>query len=430
MAVGSWLRVLAAGAAVLTLAGCTKADRAVLGAPGCPEGGSALLGPSRAAAGTAWAWEPGFGAPAGAAEEGPVPGWTDVVSIADVGHTTVAVRADGTVWSYGTNVGGSLGHGSLERIYEAQPRRVAGIEDARAVYGSGATFYVVLRDGTVLAWGQDRFLVRAGNREGHGGVALPQRVPGLKDVVSVGSGTLNVFATRSDGRVRGWGINLTDVLGDTDGTRLTTIDGVDGVVGVASAGGAVVAVKADGRVCAWGNNAHGLLGVEPRGGQTGRPVLVPGLEDVVEVAGGSDVAYALDRAGVVRAWGRGVSGAVGDGDTSDHATAKPVRVTGLPEIRRIAAFGLTGLAIDTEGGLWGWGSGLILGRHAEKGAARPVRIPLPGPALDLSGRHVILKDAPLTVDPATVDSGTSEFENQIGNREGKFTGRTLDGRTS
>ncbi len=298
----------------------------------------------------------------------------------------MAVRADGTVWSYGTNVGGSLGHGSQERVHEAEPRQVTGIGPAHAVYSSGPTFYVVLRDGTVSAWGSDRFLVKGGKREGYDGVAVPERVSGAEDVVAMGPNLLNAFALRSDGRVLGWGINLTDVLGDRDGTRIGAVPDVGGVVDVAAAGEAVVTVKADGKVCAWGNNVHGLLAVEPTGGQSARPVHVAALKNIVQVAGGSDVAYALDRGGAVWAWGRGASGALGDGDTSDHASATPVRVTGLPEIRRVSASGLTGYAIDTEGGLWAWGSGTTLGKHA----ARPIRIPLPAPALDVSGHHAIV----------------------------------------
>ncbi|MEW5355393.1 RCC1 domain-containing protein [Streptomyces sp. 16-176A] len=387
-----WVRGVVFGVAVaLVVAGCSKADRAVLGAPRCPDGGrGARTAPAVARPGTVWTWAAHFGAPAGAEGRRAVPGWSDVVSVADSGSTTVAVRADGTVWSYGVNVDGSLGHGVRERGYEAEPRQVTGIGPARAVHNSGSTFYVVLRDGGVVAWGADRFLVRAGRRQGYDGVSVPQRVPGARNVVAMGPGLLNSFALRADGRVVGWGVNLTDVLGDTDGTRLRTVDGVSGAVGVASAGEAVVAVRADGRVCAWGGNAHGLLGVEPRGGQTGRPVRVPGPTHAVQVAGGDDVAYALDRDGAVWAWGRGASGALGDGDASDHASARPARVAGLPRIKRIAAYQLTAYAIDTEGGLWGWGSGLALGPNAPGGTAVPVRIPLPGPAEDVSGRHVIV----------------------------------------
>ncbi|MFD5495236.1 RCC1 domain-containing protein [Streptomyces sp. NPDC127091] len=394
--VGSvWLRVLVAGVAVLGLAGCSKADRAVIGAPGCPDGGSAgRPDPARPQTGAVWAYGPHSGLPDGARAGGAVPGWSDVVSVADSGYTTVAVKADGTVWAYGTNIKGSLGQGAHERVYEGEPRRVAGISDARSVHVGGETFFVVRRDGTVTAWGSQNILVNAGKREGHQGVPTPRTVPGAEDVVSMGPGSLTTFALRSDGRVLGWGINLTDVLGDEDGTGLTEVDGVEGVVDVASAGGAVVAVRGDGRVCAWGNNAHGLLGVEPHGGQTGRPVLVPGLENIVRVAGGEDLAFALDEDGAVWAWGRGASGVLGDGDTSEHSSAKPVRVRGLPAVRSIAAFQYTGLAVDTDGGLWGWGSGLVLGDHG-KGRAdgTPVRITVPGPVLEVSGRHVIVEAA-------------------------------------
>ncbi|MCT7352337.1 RCC1 repeat domain-containing protein [Streptomyces sp. 15-116A] len=388
-----WVRGVAVGVAVLAVAGCGKADRAVMAAPGCPKGAAARPEPRQAEAGSVYAFGPYFGAPKGF-REGPVPGLTEVVSLADSGHTTVAVRSDGTVWSYGTNVGGSLGHGSLDRVHEAEPRQVTGIGPARAVYSSGPTFFVVLRDGTVMAWGADRFLVRGGKREGDTGVAVPERVARAGDVVSMGPGELNVLALRGDGRVLGWGINLTDVLGDRNSTGIQTVPGVEGVVEVASAGEAVVALTAGGTVCAWGNNVHGLLGVEPTGGQSGRPVHVRGLKDIVQVAGGTDVAYALDRDGAVWAWGRGVSGALGDGKTAHHNAARPARVAGLPPIRRISAAQRTGYAIDTEGRLWGWGSGTVVGRHAgtTHGTARPVRIPLPGPVLDVSGHHAVLRD--------------------------------------
>ncbi|MGJ3559902.1 hypothetical protein ACR6C2_19495 [Streptomyces sp. INA 01156] len=70
--------------------------------------------------------------------------------------------------------------------------------------------------------------------------------------------------------------------------------------------------------------------MEPHGGQTGRPVLVPGLENIVRVAGGEDLAFALDEDGAVWAWGRGASGVLGDGDTSEHSSAKPVRCGAFP----------------------------------------------------------------------------------------------------
>jgi alpha-tubulin suppressor-like RCC1 family protein len=288
-----------------------------------------------------------------------------------------------------------LGDGDLGRHTVDIPQRVEGITDARSVHVVGDTALVVRADGSVLGWGGG-LLVHAGRRGTlHDDVATPVPVDGLADVVDIASGDLTAFALRGDGTVVGWGMNLTDLLGDQNSTSLTTIAGVEGVVSVASAGGAALAATADGAVCAWGNNAHGVLGVEPTGGQTGRPVEVAGLTGIVQVARGHDVAYALDSAGAVWAWGRGALGTLGDGVTADHVSAVPVVVAGLPPARWIGASGLTGLAVDTEGGLWGWGSTLALAPVAPDipGAVQPVRIPLPGPVLAVSGGHAIVGSA-------------------------------------
>jgi alpha-tubulin suppressor-like RCC1 family protein len=388
---------LAAGvAALLGLTGCSAADRAVLTAPPCRDVPGS---PPRtdAVPGTVYAWQPHFAAagtaPSSVGAAGPeaVPGWTDVVSVASSGHTTYAVRADGTVEAYGLGHQGSLGDGDLGRHATAAPQRVPGVTDARSVHVVGSAAFVVRADGTVLAWG-DGLLAHGGARDtGRDHVGSPIPIEGLRDVHAIADGDLTALALRTDGTVAGWGINLTDVLGDHDGTSLTTVKGISGVVSVALAGGAVVAARGDGSVCAWGNNVHGLLGVTPTGGQTGRPVAVPTLVDVEQVAGGADVAYARDRRGTVFAWGRGVSGALGDGRAEDHISAVPAPVAGLPPARWIGASGLTGYAVDADGGLWAWGSGMAIGRHSPDGAALvPVRIPLPGPVLAVSGSHALV----------------------------------------
>ncbi|MFI8304072.1 hypothetical protein ACIF80_11560 [Streptomyces sp. NPDC085927] len=132
----------------------------------------------------------------------------------------------------------------------------------------------------------------------------------------------------------------------------------------------LVAARGDGRVCAWENNGHGLLGAEPRGGRTGRPVPMPDPGNTVQVEGGGGVAFALDEDGAVRTWGRGAGGVPGDGDTFGHVAVKPVRVRRLPPIRRIASFDFSGPAIGTDGGLRGRGSALVPAGHGKGGAVR------------------------------------------------------------
>ncbi|WP_211366822.1 RCC1 domain-containing protein [Pseudonocardia kunmingensis] len=278
-------RLVAAAAAgvtvVLGLAGCTAADRAVLLAPPC-RGGAGAPQPVEPVPGTVYAWKPHFAADAGGAHIGEgepeaVPGWSAVVSLASSGFTTYAVRADGTVWAYGLGHKGSLGDGDLSRHAVPTPQQVPGITDARSVHVVGSAAFAVRADGTVLAWGEG-LLAHGGKRDTvRDHVASPIPVEGLTGVHGIAPGALTALALRVDGTVAGWGVTITEVLGERADTSVTGIRGVSGVVSLASVGGAVVAATAGGGVCAWGDNAHGLLGVSPTGGQTGRPVAVAGL---------------------------------------------------------------------------------------------------------------------------------------------------------
>ncbi|GEL16745.1 hypothetical protein PA7_05820 [Pseudonocardia asaccharolytica DSM 44247 = NBRC 16224] len=379
------VRVLAGAAALGVLSGCSAADRAVLTAPRCTDADAAPL-PVRHAPGQVVAFAPAFSTPE---VTGPIPGWDDVVSVADTGHTVAVVRTDGTVSAYGLGHLGSLGDGVRARHVVTAPRSVPGITDAVSVHPVGSAFVVVRADGTVLIWG-DAFLANGGVRGGEQAQPSPVPVPGVSRVVDVATGDLQALALRTDGRVTGWGINLTDVLGDRQGTKVRTLRDRPGLVSIANAGGAGIGATGAGEVCAWGNNVHGLLGVEPRGGQTPSAVRVGSLSGIVQVAAGTDVAFALDGAGAVWAWGRGAQGVLGEGDTSDHVSTVPRRVPGLPPARWIGAYGLTAYAIDRDGGLWAWGSGLVLGDLASGAVTAPMRIDLPGPAVMVSGHHALL----------------------------------------
>jgi regulator of chromosome condensation len=257
----------------------------------------------------------------------------------------------------------------------------------------GSAVFVVRSDGTVLGWG-DNLLAHGGRLDPSGGlrgdVATPIPVRGLDDVVTITGGDgLVAIALRGDGAVLGWGYGANDILDRPGGSQPYTVRDAGCVVSAAPAGSAAVVATAEGELRALGNNGHGLLARETSRGSTKDSVTVSGPVEVVQVAGGRHVAYALDAAGGVWAWGRGAHGALGDGDTSDHVSAVPTRIAGLPPVRWIGAKDLATFAIDTEGGVWGWGWGTVRGPDAPN-SAHPVRIPLPGPALAVSGGHAIV----------------------------------------
>lgn len=96
---------------------------------------------------------------------GKVPGLTEIVALAGGYHHTLALRADGTVWSFGLNDCGQLGDGSTERKHS--PVQVTGIDSARAIAacgggsdaepGEAGHSVALLADGSVWTWGCNNY---------------------------------------------------------------------------------------------------------------------------------------------------------------------------------------------------------------------------------------------------------------------------------
>lgn len=376
-------RILAAAVALATmLTGCSAADRALITAQRCGDDEKVSLERESNPPGQVIALERLIG---NTMATGPVTGWNNVVSVANARTTAAAVHADGTVSVIGSDHEGLLGT-ATDRDAIDIPARIPGITDAVSVEATGSAFMVVMRDGSVLSWGE-KFLASGGKRDDEWTQPIPTPVPDVTDVVEVVRGSLNSLALRSDGRVLGWGINLVDILGDPSGTRVRTLKDLPPARSLANASGAGIIATGSGRVCAWGNNVHGLLGVEPTGGQTPNAVTVPGLSGITDVAGGSDFALALDEDGAVWSWGRNASGSLGY-DTDDDISAVPQQVPGLPPIAWIGASdGFTGFAVDRDGGLWVWGP------YANSdGLHTPRPVPLPGTVTEVAGSMVLLEN--------------------------------------
>lgn len=79
-----------------------------------------------------------------------IPGLTNVTGIAAGWQHSLAVEGNGTVWTWGTNNGGQLGNGNSN---SAVPVQVSGITNAVAVSGGFAHSLALLANGQVLAWG-------------------------------------------------------------------------------------------------------------------------------------------------------------------------------------------------------------------------------------------------------------------------------------
>ena len=294
---------------------------------------------------------------------------------AGVRLTTVAVGAanslglgsDGALYAWGYNADGELGDGTTTD--RATPVRVTTVVGATAIAAGGLTSYVLVPNTATGAYatgydlyGQlgdgttdDRSTLRPVGAAGHR--------PTLRTVVS-GGGSLHALGLGYDGVAYAWGSGYSGQLGDgtTNGhTAPAAVTGLPaGVLLTALAAGDLhsLGLGSDGNAYSWGSNGQGQLG---DGSTTTRtaPVRVAGLPAgvrVTAVAAGAFHNLALTSDGVAYAWGRNNAGQLGDGTTTDRATAVPV--TGLPagvRLTSVAAGAAHSLGLGDDGKAYGWG---------------------------------------------------------------------------
>ncbi|MFB4278347.1 PASTA domain-containing protein [Nonomuraea sp. MTCD27] len=157
-----------------------------------------------------------------------------IVQIAAWGNFGVALRNDGSVWTWGRNTNGQLGNGTTANAVPTPvrvDRRVSGIVQI----GAGDNHAMALGgDGTVWIWGAND----------HGqigdGTKADRLVPvhlGLTGITKINAGRVGSMALDSGGNLSYWGSNtsgeaangtvdITDANPITQPTRITTLPGV------------------------------------------------------------------------------------------------------------------------------------------------------------------------------------------------------------
>ena len=166
-------------------------------------------------------------------------------------------------------------------------------------------------------------------------------------------------ATTAYGWARGWYGQL-GPLGSEKTFSPVTIPLPQDIISIKVGSTFGLALDASGRVWAWGRGMTGVTGRESppanREENYPDPSIVPGLpEDIVEIAAGEEVAFALSKDGTVWTWGgSNTFGDQGYGN-SVQSSVPPKKVPGLANIIRISAVSYHGLALRSDGTVWSWG---------------------------------------------------------------------------
>lgn len=179
--------------------------------------------------GTAWAW--GYNSQGQLGDNSTntvnspvsvVGGFNDWVQVCAADQNSAGVRANGTVWVWGSNFSGQLGNNDAGNAgSRSSPISVlGGFTDWIFVSFRGTQHVAALRaNGTIWTWGQNSDGALGQNNSGAGTwrSSPVSVVGGINDWVQVSTGEKSNLAIRSNGTLWGWGYNIKGQLGN-DGT--------------------------------------------------------------------------------------------------------------------------------------------------------------------------------------------------------------------
>lgn len=251
----------------------------------------------------------------------------------------IAIGRDGKLRSVGSNEVGQLGSGPLlneSRMQARLPRVVDAIPDAVDVAAQGDTSIVLRSDGSVWGMGSARWgLLGAEGRwrpldftdPPH---AQPLRIAGLDNIKAISLGRFHGLALDADGAVWGWGVNESAQLGspalDLVALPPRRLSGLDEAAAVAAGDDYTLVLKRDGSVWARGGNVYGTLGDggDELEGDLRRVTALDG-QGVEALFAGDYNAFARASDGRVFGWGaNGASVGGFDAGTADDGNLLPL----------------------------------------------------------------------------------------------------------
>lgn len=318
--------------------------------------------------------EAGVDADGGACDKPPC----NVAMVSAGGHHSCAVLTNGKLMCWGDNSSGQIGMGTYGGSVK-KPTVVPGLEDVVSV-GTGSELTCALKkNGTVFCWGWgSEGAIGDGSWFGR---SSPTQVKDLTTAKSLYVGYGHACAVLTDGKVMCWG----------------TCD--DAECGVATAMGRSVPVEASSVAgatrLALGRRFSCAILADGSAGCWGRGYLdsfakMSGLSSVTDIAAGPEHVCAV-AGGLVTCWGNNGFGQLGDGTLTDRTT--PVLVGGISGVLHVIG-GTRGSCAHNATTTWCWGDN-TMGWLAESGVGDRLKpgIVLVEPPVQMTGgyEHVLVR---------------------------------------
>ena len=231
---------------------------------------------------------------------------------------TVALKSDGTVWTWGYNGYGQLGLGDKSNRYKPTQINITDVVDIAA--GNNHVL-LVTKDGKVYSYGTNSY----GQLGRDGNTLLPEEIPNLENIEKVAASNYHSMALGKDGSVYTWGYNGNGQLGNgtTISNSIPSKIRLTNITKIEAGEQTSTAIDGDGNLYAYGYNGYGQLG----NGTTTNiylPRKVLSLDNIVDVAVENGTIVAVNKQGEVYASGYNGYGNLGNNTTQDSTKFEKV----------------------------------------------------------------------------------------------------------
>ena len=295
---------------------------------------------------------------------------------------TAAIKSDGTLWTWGNNQQGRLGHNEAPGDTYSSPKQVGSGTDWKQVSYSYMGVVATKTNGTMWAWGTNssgQLGQNSINAPANNALSSPVQIPGTTWSHAVGGYYCNM-ALRTDGTLWIWGNNGNGLLGQSapDNAHLSSPVQLPGTTWTnkMTIGYSAAVVKTDGTLWAWGSNTYGSLGQNqgPASAKVSSPIQIPGTTWSTVGTSWAGNTFALKTDSTAWVWGDARQGSLGLNDTVQRSSPTQLPGTNWSKIGP-AEYG--GAGLKSDGTLWTWGYNTSgqLGDSTKVTRSSPIQIP-------------------------------------------------------
>jgi len=271
---------------------------------------------------------------------------------------SLGIKTDGTLWGWGQN-SNRLGLGIGNLANQNLPVQIGTANDWATVSAGNVHSLAVKTNGTLWSWGNGQF-GQLGNGIFNSATANVTQVGTATDWLTVSAGNRFSLAIKTNGTLWSFGLNNLGQLGinnTIDQNLPVQVGSASNWVKIDAGNQHALAIDNLGFIYAWGNNTFGQFG---NGTNTNSlvPIVVSSANNWTEVSAGFDHSMALNTNGILYTFGNNTNGQLCDGTNTASNTMIPISFSGAGTVSQyiaISAGNNFSLAIKNDNTLWSGG---------------------------------------------------------------------------